>query len=238
MSAKFKMHGMQELKRKLASLDRKLQRSISGKVLRAGAKITVRALRADAPKASGRGSKAIGTKIKTYKGTRITAAISGERMTSRRGREKTSKSKWGGPHFHLIEYGTGKRFHTGEKAAREFAAVTSARAKAGKQDSAAYVSAVLAKTGSFGRSNPAKFSRNLNLRFATTLRDVQERVKKGQRLKRYQKAIAKDLRTGKSTGRVNARPFFKKAWERVRPAVLNEQARVLGREIEAAARVA
>lgn len=209
MSARFKMSGMTELKRKLASLDRKLQRSITGKVLRAGAKITVRALRSDAPKATGRGAKAIGTKIKTYKGTRIVVAISGERMTSRRGREKTSKAKWGGPHFHLIEYGTGQRHHTGEKAARA--------AMAG---------------------GDASLMTRHGVRFGKPIKDIQDRIKKGQRLNRPGRLVAESIRRGKSTGRVQAKPFFKKAWERVRPQVLTEQARVLGREIEAAARVA
>ena len=117
---KFKMTGQRELVDKLKTLDRKMRRSITGKALRAGAKITVRALRSAVPKDTGRGAKAIGTKVKTYRASLVGVAITGERVTKvARGKEKETKAKFGGPHFHLIEYGTGERFKTGLKSARK-----------------------------------------------------------------------------------------------------------------------
>ena len=116
---KFKMTGHKELIAKLNSMDRKMRRTISTKAVRAGAKVTVKALRAAAPKDSGKGAKAIGSKVKTYRNNGVTVAISGERRTVvNRSKEPKNKAKYGGPHFHLIEYGTGERFRTGMKAAK------------------------------------------------------------------------------------------------------------------------
>src|SRR3990172_1158899 len=98
------MRGHREAMAKFATMDRKMRRTIAAKALRAGAKITVKALRDASPHPRGPGAKAIGTKIKTYRGSQITVAITGERIGAKRG--KGAKSKWGGAHFHLIEYGT------------------------------------------------------------------------------------------------------------------------------------
>ncbi len=237
MSATFKLSGQRELVDKLKSMDRKIKRSIATKTVRAGARVTAAAIKAAAPVDTGAGRRAIGTKVKTYKNGGATVAIVGERKGKRRSK-KLPKAAYGAPHFHLIEQGTIERFHTGEKAARAFAAVTTARYRAGRFDSAKYVRASLASTGSFGRSNVAGWStgKNKRLEFSRNLRDVQQRLSKGQTLRGIHKAIAADYGKGKRTGRITAKPFFQKAWRGAIAATQAAQLVVLRREIEAAAR--
>lgn len=213
---KFKQTGHRELVQKLRTLDRKMQRSISGKALRAEAKITVRALRAAAPRDTGAGARALGTKVKTYRGSMVTVAISGERSHGRRGKQKMPKAKYGGPHFHLIEQGTGERFHTGEKKTR----------------------ATLIPTGAFGKHSVSRMNRHGRAQWSRTIRDVQSKIKKQQSLSRREQPIAADIQRGRRTGKVQARPFFKRAWQGSIAAGQAAKVAVLKRELESAARAA
>lgn len=229
---RFEMKGQRELLAKLRGMDRKMQRSIGGKVVRAGCKVIVTALKAAAPRDTGRGAKSIGTKFKTYRNGRVTVGISGERVQGRRDREKGKKSKWGAPHFHLIEYGTGERFHTGEKSARQTA--KRLRPYQGERS----IRRLLTATGTFGKHSAPAWNRKGQLRFARTLRDVQAKIKRGQRLRRSERAVAVDLARGRRTGRVQPHPFFERIWRSVVGRVQSVQAAVLRREIESAAKAA
>lgn len=195
---KFKLTGHRELVAKLRTMDRKMRRSIGTKAVRAGARVTARAIKAAAPVDTGAGRQAIGTKVKQYRQAMVVVAITGERKGKRRPSKKLPKASYGAPHLHLIEFGTGERFHTGERK---------------RVEGSAFVT--------HGRG---------------TLRDVQSRIKKEQRLGRSAKAVAADLRRGKRTGRVTPRPFFRRAWQGSMRAMQSAQVAVLRREIEAAAR--
>lgn len=222
---KFQMTGQKELVERLKSLDWKVRRSISAKVLREGSKITVNAIRSAAPKKTGRGAKSLGTKIKSYRDSKVTVAISGERMGAKRG----GKGEFVGPHFHLIEFGTAERFHTGEKLAR----ATARRLNPGQGGS--WIKGILASTGSFGEHSVVKWDRRGKLKFSRIIRNVQQAIRTGQALPRRQAKIAISISKGKRTGRVRPKPFFVKAWRSVIAAVSTAQANRLGREIEAAA---
>lgn len=224
----FKMNGHRELMTKLSSMDRKMRRTIATKAVRAGAKIMVSALRSAAPKRTGRGAKAIGTKIKTYRNSQVTAAITGERIERRRGPEKQTKSKWFGPHLHLIEYGTGERFHTGEKAAR------SAARKLGGLLTSKTLRDVLASTGVFGTVSIVGRNLRGKIAFSRIIRETQAKIKSGDLIARFSK-IGKAIHGGHPTGRVRANPFFLKAFRAAVPGVQAAQLAVLRREIEAAA---
>lgn len=206
---KFKMQlsGHREAMAKYATLDRKMRRVIAGKALRAGAKITVKALRDAAPKASRRGEKALGTKIKTYRNSQITVAITGERI-DRSQKDKEQKSKWGGPHFHLIEYGTTERFRTGQKATKRTGMPVGAFGEFGKEIRAAQ-----------------DFTRGKQRR---------GRSMTARRARKIMAAIGK----GAPTGRVVAKPFFQRAVRSAVPRVQAAQLAVLKREVEAAATAA
>jgi hypothetical protein len=227
----FKMTGHKELMSRLSGMDRKMRRSIASKAIRAGQKIMVKALRDASPKASGRGAKAIGSKIKTYKGSQITVGITGERIGSQRGVKSEGKQKYPGAHFHLIEYGTGERFQTGEKAARD-----AARKLVGLLTPET-LGDVLRSTGTFGQFSVAKLNRRGRIEFSRTIREAQARMKRGNIAVRLS-AVGRAIRRGRVTGRVRPRPFFKRAFQSAVGRVQAAQLAVLKREIEAAARAA
>lgn len=225
VSFKMKMKGHREAMAKFARLDRKMKRSIADKALRAGAKVMAKAIKAAIPGSGKAARKAIGTKIKTYRSSSITVAITGERIESRARREKEQKSRWGGPHLHLIERGTAERFHTGERESRR-----------AKRDLAGIATpetlqAVLESTGAFGR-------------FGAEVRAAQDRSR-GQITNRNRnisrrraRFILREIAKGRPTGRVRAKPFFVKTVKATTPASQAAQLAVMRRELDAAVRAA
>lgn len=214
----FKVHGEKQLFSRLNSLDRKTKRRIATKAIRAGAKIQVKALRSATPKDSGAARKAIGTKVKTYRNSGVTVGITGERYTKRTGDETQTKSKFGGPHLHLIEYGTKERFQTGQKAAvKQLAALTAIGSLGHRVDGGRVSDAKLAIATGKARSKVAR------------------RIAKGTSVSRAERA---DLRSGRRTGRVTPRPFFKRVVKATAAAARAALIAVLRREIPAEARTA
>jgi hypothetical protein len=208
---RMELHGAKELTARLRGLDKKVRRSIAGKALRAGAKIMVKALRSAAPvrktgKAAGRGAgkKSLGTKVKTYRNSGITVAISGERKTG----------EWV-PHFHLIEYGTQERYRTGQRQT----------ARLGKPVGA------FGLFGSLVRKAQQRERLAAGIGMGATKRSLRE--SSGIDAKHAAQVMAA-IRTGQRTGRVTPRPFFKKAFMSAVGAVQAKQMEVLKTGIEAA----
>lgn len=241
---RFKHEGYRELRDRFIALDRKMRRTIATKAVRAGNAVMTAAIRSHVPVDSGAAKRAIGGKIKTYRNSNVTVGIVGERFESRRGKEKEKKARWGGPHLHLIEYGTAERFWTGEKRARQAAAVYTARFHLGKRDSGAFLRAQLAAAGSFGRQEAVgwNFRRDASKQSLVFSRNIRAAMGySGMRSmlsrKRHRDILA-DVRSGRSTGRVVARPFFEKAFRRAVRYVQEAQTQVLREEINRAWRAA
>lgn len=213
---KFDMKGDKKLFSRLGGLDRKLKRKISAKVIRAGAKVQSKALRAAAPQDTGAAKRAIGTKVKTYRGSGVTVGITGERKTKRSKDGKETKAKFGGPHLHLIEYGTQERFQTGQKAGqRGVDAITKLTSLGYRTSETALQAAQREVATGKARSKVARA------------------VAKGHRVGR---ATLADLRRGRRTGRVRPKPFFKRTVQATAGAARAAMIDVLKREIPAAAR--
>lgn len=227
-----KMIGHREAVAKLRNLDKKLRRNITGKVMRAGAKVMVRALRQAAPSpgrtGTGAAKKSIGSKFKTYRGSLVAVAITGERL---RGRGRKAKGSlfggFGAPHLHLIEEGTAERFHTGERESGRIARALGGRA------TPQTLQAAVESAGAFGRHA----FKNGRLTDRGVLRRTQDAIRRGNVLARFSK-VARDIEGGRSTGRVTARPFFRRTVKATAPAMHAAQLAVLKRELEAAASAA
>ena len=135
----------------------------------------------------------------------------------------------------MIEYGTGERFHTGEKAARTVA-------REGRDiHSPDLLARLIRSSGTFGKVESFKADRRGKLRFSRNIRAVQAKLKSRNALTRAlakRSKVAKALRSGHPTGRVVAKPFFVRTFKATVGAVQTAQLAVLKREVEAAARAA
>ena len=177
-----------------------------------------KAWKAGVPRDTGAARRAVTTKVRVLAAGMRGYAVTGER-TRGRTRSKRTKAAVMGPHLHLVERGTQERFHTGQRMAER-------RLRQLRAFQATPIRG-------FGRGN-----------FAPAIQRTMSDIAIGKARSRLARAIAggqsaspaalADLRKGKATGRVRARPFLARIVAAAAPAVHRAQAEVLKREVEAA----
>lgn len=103
------VRGLDELDRELTKLGVKMRRKIIGKAMRKGAAPIAKAVRRNAP----RGKKYAGKKAKDVRGIVLRRSVQVRSAKKRRGEQEDVSVRVTAnvPHAHIVEYGSGPRFH-------------------------------------------------------------------------------------------------------------------------------
>ena len=108
---KMQVKGIEKMTKNLAKLGTRVAARGPAAAVRAGGSVIIREMRSRAPKDTGSLKKAIGQKVKTYRGQKIVTGIIGARSKS----YQTAQGKRNPAYYaHLVEFGTAPH-KTGKK---------------------------------------------------------------------------------------------------------------------------